>query len=156
MTMANRVRQFLEEQGVAHDVVTHPRTATSTETAQSAHVSGELVTKSVVIHHGKGYLLAVVPSTHRIELGTLQGLVDMPLGLATEDEVGALFEDCDLGAVPPIGAAYGMSVIVDDSLADAKEVYFEGGDHKTLIKVSGDAFQTLMKDARRGRFSHHV
>ena len=78
------------------------------------------------------------------------------LGLATEDEVGALFEDCDLGAVPPVGAAYGLSVIVDDGLADAQEVYFEGGDHKTLIKVSGDAFQTLMKDARRGRFSHHV
>ncbi|MDJ0949068.1 MAG: aminoacyl-tRNA deacylase [Alphaproteobacteria bacterium] len=156
MTMANRVREFLDSAGIAYDAVTHPRTATSTESAQAAHISGELVAKTVVIHHGQGYMLAVVPSTHRVELGTLQGLVDIPLGLATEDEVGTLFEDCDLGAVPPLGAAYGLNVIVDESLIDAPEVYFEGGDHKTLVRVAGDAFRAMMKDARQGRFSHHV
>ncbi len=80
----------------------------------------------------------------------------MPLGLATEGEIADLFDDCDLGAVPPVGAAYGLSVVLDESLVDAPEVYFEGGDHTTLVHVAGDAFGTLMSDARRGRFSHHV
>jgi Ala-tRNA(Pro) deacylase len=112
--------------------------------------------KSVVIHHELGYVLAVVPSTHRVELGTLQDVLDKRLGLATEGEVTTLFSDCEIGAIPPIGAAYGVPVVLDESLGDAPHLYFEGGDHKSLVHVSGDAFRVLTKDARRARFSHHA
>ncbi len=156
MTIANRLKQFLDAEGIVYDVVTHPRTATSSETAQAAHISGECVAKSVVIHHELGYLLVVVASTQRIELSALQAFLDTRLGLATEKEITELFDDCDLGAVPPVGAAYGLEVVLDESLADLPEVYFEGGDHRTLIHVTGDAFGALMKDARRGKLGHHV
>lgn len=156
MAIAERLKHYLEDEKIDYDIVSHPRTLTSMETAQAAHVSGEQVIKSVVIHHELGYLLAVVPSTHRIDLGTLQALAGTRLGLAAETEVGAVFSDCDLGAVPPIGAAYGVEVILDDSLEDLSEVYFEGGDHRTLVHASGAAFRALMKDARHGSFSHHT
>ena len=156
MTIANRLKHYLDDEGVAYDIVSHPRTVNSSGSAQAAHVSGERVVKSVLIHHGQGYVLAVVPSTHRIELGTLQELLQTRLGLATEAEIGELFDDCNLGAVPPVGRAYGLTVMLDDSLADMPDVYFEGGDHRNLVHVSGDDFGALMKDARRGRFSHHV
>ena len=105
--------------------------------------------KSVVVHHELGYALAVVPSTHRIELGTLQDVMDKRLGLASEDEVFSLFDDCDIGAIPPIGAAYDVPVIVDESLGDAADIYFEGGDHRTLVHVSGKDFRNLTMDAHR-------
>ena len=44
----------------------------------------------------------------------------------------------------------------DNCLSWLPDVYFEGGDHTTLIRASGDAFRLMVKDARRGRFSHHV
>lgn len=47
-----------------------------------------------------------------------------------------------------MGAAYGIDVVLDESLADVPEVYFEGGDHTTLIRASGDAFRLMVKDAR--------
>jgi Ala-tRNA(Pro) deacylase len=75
--------------------------------------------------------------------------------LATEDETAKLFDDCDRGAIPPVGSVYGLSVVVDESLDNVPEVYFEGGDHATLVHVTGDAFRRLMKDARRFRISHH-
>ena len=156
MTVTKRLRQFLDTEGVAYDVVTHPRTATTSETAHAAHISGECMAKSVVIHHELGYLLVVVPSTHRIELNALQEFMDTRLGLATEKEIADLFDDCDLGAVPPVGAAYGLDVVLDESLAKLPDVYFEGGDHRSLVHVTGDAFRTLMKDARRGNLSHHA
>ncbi len=156
MTIAHRLKEYLNNEGIAYDAVSHPRTYTSNEAAQAAHVSGERVVKSVVIHHELGFFLAVVPATHRIDLGTLQDLMGTRLGLASETEIGELFDDCDLGAVPPVGAAYGIDVVLDESLADVPEVYFEGGDHTTLIRASGDAFRLMVKDARRGRFSHHV
>ena len=156
MTIAKRLKQHLEDQGVTYELVSHPRTESSSRTAQAAHISGERVAKSVVVHHGDSYVLAVVPSTHRVELDSLKALLDKPLGLATESEIAELFDDCDLGAVPPVGAAYGLPVLLDESLADVDQVYFEGGDHTTLVQVAGDAFESLMADARRGRFSHHI
>lgn len=154
MTIASKLKDYLDKGGVRYDVVDHPRTATTSQTAHAAHVPGIRMAKSVVVHHEMGYVLAVVPSTHRVELDTLQGVLDRRLGLATEREIEDLFDDCDVGAVPPIGAAYGLPMVVDESIADAPDVYFEGGDHRTLVHMSGEAFRALTKDARRTRFSH--
>jgi len=156
MTIANKLRQYLDSEGVHYDVTAHPRTATTSESAEAAHIPGSWMAKSVVVHHELGYVLAVVPSTHRVELGTLQDVLDKRLGLATEDEVTTLFNDCEIGAIPPIGAAYGVPVVLDESVGDAPHLYFEGGDHKSLVHVSADGFRVLTKDARRARFSHHA
>lgn len=154
MTIATRLRQYLESEGVSYDVVPHPRTATSIGSAHAAHVPGDKVAKTIVVHHELGYVLAVVPSTHRVELGTLQDILDTHLSLATEDELGRLFDDCELGAIPPIGAAYGVPVVLDESMCGATDLFFEGGDHTSLVHVSGEALQNLTKDARRAHFSH--
>jgi len=154
MTIAHRLREYLDGAGVTYDVVAHTRTVTSSRSAQAAHVPGLKLAKPVVIHHELGYVLAVVPSTHRVELGALQSILDTRLGLASESEVATLFDDCDTGAIPPIGAAYGLPVILDESIGDASDTYFEGGDHTSLVHVDGQAFRTLTKDARRARFSH--
>lgn len=156
MAIAARVRQHLENAGIAFDIVAHPRTLSSSKSAEAAHVPGDRLAKTIVVHHEQGYLLAVVPSTHRVELGALQAVTDRRLGLATEREIETIFDDCDLGAVPPLGAAYNLPVWLDTSLDEAPEVYFEGGDHMTLVRVTGDAFRALMKDARRARFSHRA
>ena len=154
MTIAKKLQDYIDRQGVAYDMVPHHRTSTSSQSAQAAHVPGKNLAKSVVIHHETGYVLAVVPSTHRIELSTLQDLMARRLGLASEDEVSALFADCDTGAVPAVGPAYDVPVILDESLDKASDVYFEGGDHRTLVHTSGIAFRQLMKEARVARFSH--
>ena len=156
MSIAKTLGRHLTRSGVGFDVVSHPRTLSSTRTAEAAHVSGERLAKAVVLHDEQGYLLAVVPSTHRLELTAVQRLVERSMSLATEGEIADLFGDCELGAVPPVGPAYGLDVLMDDSLADQPEVYFEAGDHRSLVHVNGADFDVLMGEAQRGRFSHHV
>ena len=77
-------------------------------------------------------------------------------GKPTEGEIATLFDDCAAGAIPPIGAAYGVPALVDESCDGCSELYFEGGDHHTLVHVSGDAFQALTRDARRAHISQPV
>ena len=154
MTIAKKLQDYIDREGIAYDTVPHHRTATTSQSAQAAHVPGSRLAKTVVVHHETGYVLAVVPSTHRIELTTLQEVMDRRLGLASEDEVSTLFSDCDEGAAPPVGMAYNVPVIMDESLGNANDVYFEGGDHRTLVHVTGPNFRTLMKDAQVARFSH--
>lgn len=154
MTIASKLKKYLDTKGVSYDVIPHSRTATARQTARAAHIPGSVMAKSVIVHHELGYAVAVVPSTHRVELGKLQDILDKRLGLASEDEIGNIFDDCDIGAVPPIGAAYSLPVVLDESLASADDLYFEGGDHRTLVHVSGRDFRDLTQDARRANFSH--
>lgn len=156
MTIAKRLREYLAAEAVGFETVAHPRTATASESAQAAHVPGDQLAKTVVIHHDKGYVLAVVPSSHRVDLPALQDILHRDIGLASENEVAELFEDCDRGAAPPIGAAYGIPVVLDRSLLGQTHVWFEGGDHRTLVKLAGPDFDRLMRSARLGSFSRRV
>jgi Ala-tRNA(Pro) deacylase len=156
MAIALTLKRFLTEHRVDYDVVAHPRTLTSMETAAEAHVPGDRLIKCVIIEDDQGYLMVALPSTHRLELGQLHRQLQRNLGLATEDELAGLFKDCEVGAIPPIGPAYGIETVVDDSLLQADDVYFEAGDHEELIHVSGKQFQDFVADARHGYFSHHV
>ena len=156
MSIANKLKQYLVGQGVAYDIVEHPRSVTASESAHRAHVLADQMAKSVVVHFDQGYALAVVPCTSRVELGRVQKELGKRLGLASESEIGDVFKDCDMGAVPPIGAAYGLEVIVDAHLMEEPDIYFEGGDHRALVHVSGDGFNRLLKDARRARIGHQM
>lgn len=153
MSIAYRVENYLIEHDVPYDVVAHPHTATSLETAEMAHVPGDRIAKTVVLEDDQGYLMAVVPASCRIDLGELHRQMNRNLGLATEPELNSLFDDCELGAVPPVGLAYGIETIVDDSLAEQSEIYFEAGDHECLIRVSGEGFDSIMEDMQHGYFS---
>jgi Ala-tRNA(Pro) deacylase len=154
MTIAKRLKAYLDAEGVKYETVDHPRTATARETAEAAHVPGSRLAKTVVIHVEAGPLLAVVPSSHRVDLGALQSLLDRRLGLASETEIGALFDDCDIGAAPPVGPAYNVPTVVDESLSGLDRVWFEGGDHRTLVSIAGADFDRLMRTAQHGEFSH--
>jgi Ala-tRNA(Pro) deacylase len=153
MSIARRLKAHLESESVSYETVAHPRTATTSQSAEVAHVPGDKLAKCVVVHFEEGHALAVVPSSHRVDLTALQALVDRRIGLASETEVEQLFDDCDAGAAPPIGAAYDLPTLLDESLLGLDRVWFEGGDHRTLVSVSGEDFDRLMKDARHGSFS---
>jgi Ala-tRNA(Pro) deacylase len=155
MAIASTVSNYLAEHDVAYDVLTHPHTATSGESAQAAHVPGTRLAKSVVLEDEQGYLMVVLPSNRQIDLGELHRQLNRNLGLATEGELGSLFNDCEIGALPAMGPAYGMETVVDDALAEQSDIYFEAGDHEQLIHVSAETFQILLgESARHGRFSH--
>jgi len=153
MAVAVHLKNYLASQGVAYEVVTHPRASHMMGAAHKAHVPSESVAKGVLLEDGNGYVLAVVPATHHVDLGQLHRWLNRPLGLATEPELARLFEDCELGAIPPVGAAYGLETIFDDSLGERPDVYLEAGDHRTLIHVKGEDFVRLMAGTKHARIS---
>lgn len=156
MAMASRIANYLVEQDADFDLLDHPYSATSMESAQLAHVPGDRIAKSVVLEDDRGYLLAVLPASCRVDLGELHRQTQRSLGLATEHELRALFEDCEPGAVPPLGPAYDIETIIDDTLAEQPDIYFEAGDHEQLVHVSGETFGTLLGEVRYSDFSRHL
>ena len=153
MGIASRLQRYLEEHGIQHDVTEHRKTSTSASTAGVSHISPDRLAKGVVVKHEKGYMLVVVPASRHVELKVLGRWLKRPVTLAGEEETIGLFPDCEEGAIPPVGAAYGLSTAVDESLDRQQEIYLEGGDHRTLVRLSGGEFRRLMETAPHQRFS---
>lgn len=156
MGISITLKEYLADLGVSYDIISHKRAVDSAAIAQAAHVSGEKVAKAVVLKTDTGFLLVIVPSTHKVDLAKISHDTDQRLGLATEHDLSEKFADCDLGAVPACGSAFGLSVLIDKSLDAVGDVYFEAGDHEHLVHLSTQDFQRLNTDALYGEYSHHV
>ena len=71
--------------------------------------------------------------------------------LVKEDEFTQLIqscdecEDCDVGAMPPFGNLFGLSVLVSEKLAKDEEIVFNGGSHSELVKLAYKDFERLVK-----------
>ena len=154
MTVSPTLQKYLD-QGVSYDLIAHAPTMSSTRTAEACHVSGEALAKAVVLRRDGGYMMAVLPASHHLHLSALKSQLGHKVDLASEDEIERLFGDCERGAIPALGECYGLDVIVDDSIDPRRDIYVEGGDHTTLIRMDGEEFARLTAKAWRGHFSTH-
>ncbi len=144
MAIAQRLKWYLDHHGVAYEVIPHPRTESSLETARVSHVDEGHLVKCVLLEDERGYLLAALPASRRVSLADVRERLERPLELATEAELGDIFDDCQVGAVPPVGRAYGIPTVIDESLLRLEEVYFEAGEHEDLVHLEGAEFARLM------------
>lgn len=152
MSIAITLKNYLEQTGVEYELVPHPYSRNSIETAEQAHIPPEKLAKSVILEDEGGYLMAVCPATCKIKLGDLYHETNRKLQFANEAELADMLGDCVLGAVPPVGDLYDIDVIVDTELFMQPDVYFEAGDHEDLIHVSAEGFQQLMRNAEHASF----
>lgn len=156
MAMAITMREFLKNQDVDFEELQHPRAVTASRIAEQSHVSGEQLAKAVLIKGDSGYRVLVIPSTCWVDLSELSHQFHERLGLATEEEIRDLFGDCEPGALTPLGQAYGLRVCYDETLASQPDIYFDAGDHETLVHMANREFRRLMATAEHGRFSRHL
>ena len=156
MAIAASVYDYLSRERIRYDMLVHPITQDSAHSAQTAHVPGDQLAKCVLLEDENGYVMAVLPASHRLDMQAVRDELHRPVGLATESEIASLFSDCEPGAIPPLAPAYGIEAVVDQSLGDIPDVYFEAGDHVSLVHVSGRDFHKLMSDAPHRHISHHL
>jgi len=154
MAVASTVEQYLIDKSIDYELVPHPHTGSSHETAEAAHVPEDHIAKAVILKDPAGYAMVVVPASHWVETKHLRKELDRDLELVAEAELASLFADCETGAVPPLGPAYGITTYLDETLTTLANVYFEAGDHQHLMRTSGDDFRQLLSGVRRGHFSH--
>src|SRR4051812_31328968 len=121
------IRDYLQSQRVPFAILLHRPAPSATRLARSVAMPGHWVAKAVLLRADDRYVLAVLPSTHRIVLECLPEVLRAhDVRLATEDEIERVFVDCERGARPPFGRLYGLRTLVDASLAGQDDIVFEG------------------------------
>jgi Ala-tRNA(Pro) deacylase len=155
MAIATTLENYLRYMRVPFEVLPHPKVVTSVRTASAAHIPPHHMAKAVMLEDEMGYIMAVIPADRHVHFGALREEFGRSMGLVTEPELSAMFKDCALGAIPPLGAAYGIEAVVDEEIMEGNEVYFEAGDHEEVVRMRRDDFVRLLGPAKHGRFSTH-
>lgn len=153
MAIAITIQNYLQDLGVKYAPLPHEHAETASMTAELSHVPGTRLVKAVIVKEAGGYNMALLPASYHLRLNELQEVMGRDLDLATEDEFVGMFDDCAPGAIPAVGMAYGMSVVVEDDLAKTGDLFFEGGDHETLVHMRAEDFNHLVAEAPHGHFS---
>src|SRR5437870_4672900 len=112
-----RLDELLSNHHIAFQHLHHRPTYTANRMAQTLHVPGQEVAKTVLLRADGRYLLAVLPATYMIDLDQLRHDLDADdLEMASESEMDRVFPDCERGAIPPFGSMYHLETVVDESL----------------------------------------
>ena len=156
MPIARRLQWYLDASGVRYEVLPHPHSTNSRETAHEAHVPPGRLAKPVLLEDERGYVMAIVPASHRVDLGRLNQQLHRELELAKEREIAELFHDCERGAMPPLGGPYRVPTVYDDALEAAPDIYFEAGDHEDVVHLPCSEFLRLLEGSLHGHFSQRI
>jgi len=94
-----RVTEFLDKSAVHYEVSEHAPAFTSQQMAAVEHEQGRYVAKPVIIKADGKYIMCVLAACYKNDLGALKSQFGAKsVELATEKEIGSIFDDCDLGA----------------------------------------------------------
>jgi Ala-tRNA(Pro) deacylase len=156
MAIPESIRKFVETSGIGFTPIHHRLAYTAQEEAAAVHVPGREWAKTVVcIADGKP-MLALLPAYDRVDLGALRAASGAKeVHLADEKEFGALYPECETGAMAPFGPLYGQTVYVDEALTKDAEITFHAGTHVDAMRMTYVDFAKLVHPvpARIGRLS---
>jgi Ala-tRNA(Pro) deacylase len=135
------VTRYLDDHGVAYEVVEHEQTFTAADEGRATNLPLEQVAKVVVLHDRDGYRLAVIPATHRLDLHKARDALDASasLQLATEDEMRDDFPQFEVGALPPLGPMLPAPELLDRRLLEYSGVLCSAGDHRHSVLLDPKA-----------------
>lgn len=138
--------EFLDRSNVKYTVCTHSPAFTAQEVAQSAHIPGKEIAKTVIVWMDGTMAMVVLPGSHMINFSLLREMTKANnVELATEAEFKDRFPECEVGAMPPFGNLFNMPVFVGSSLAEDSEIAFNAGSHRELVRMSYADYLNLVK-----------
>jgi Ala-tRNA(Pro) deacylase len=145
----SRLRQFLDDQKIKYVVISHSVAYTAGGIAALTHIPGRELAKTVIVKIDDELAMAVVSASQHVDLELLKAATNAKsVQLATEDDFKDRFPDCEVGAMPPFGNLYGMSVFTEESLARDKEIAFNAGSHRELVRLAWEDFERLVRPRR--------
>jgi Ala-tRNA(Pro) deacylase len=143
---AKKLKEFLDSEAVKYVKLTHSTAYTAHEIAQSLHISGRKVAKTVIVLIDGKMAMAVLPANRSVNFDHFRKAIGAKkVELATEGQFKGMFPDCELGAMPPFGNLYGMDVYADPHLTEDDEIFFNACTHSELIEMSYVDFERLVK-----------
>ncbi|MDN6320901.1 MAG: YbaK/EbsC family protein [Marinobacter sp.] len=141
-----QLKEFLDEANVEYMCLTHPPAFTAQQLAHHVKIGGDKVVKTVIIELDGKMAMLVMPATWRVRWDSLSRILDTDfVDLADEQEFQDRFPDCEVGAMPPFGNLFGMTVYCAESLTEQPELAFAAGSHTETLHMKTQDFLNLVQ-----------
>jgi len=140
---------FLDTNNIKYVNITHSTAFTAQDVAESAHISGKEMAKTVIVWMDGSMAMVVLPASSMVDFNKLKEVVAAKsIELASESEFKDRFPSCEIGAMPPFGNLFNMKVLVDTMLAEDTEFSFNAGTHHELIRMPYADYERLVKPTK--------
>src|SRR5690554_2193637 len=141
-----QLKEFLDGANVEYMCLTHPPAFTAQQLAHHVKIAGDKVVKTVIIELDGKMAMLVMPATWRVRWESLSRILDTDfVDLADEQAFQDRFPDCEVGAMPPFGNLFGMTVYCAESLTEQPELAFAAGSHTETLHMKTRDFLNLVQ-----------
>lgn len=135
--------EWLATHEVEHEVHEHPEAFTARGTASAEGVDPATFAKVVAVgtEDGRSALL-IVDAIDQVDLRKARRALDADdVRLLSEPDAALLTPDCATGAVPAVGALFGLPMIADFAVRDDPAISFNAGSHRFSVRVERAAWE---------------
>lgn len=145
MRTCSDVHNYLQEQGVAHEMVHLPRpTTTAARAAELLGVPIAEVVKSLLFLADGAPTLVLVPGDATVDTGALAAVLGVRRVVLARGEDVLEATGYRVGAVPPCGLASDLPVVADPRAFAPAVVYCGGGATATMLKIRSADLKELL------------
>jgi Ala-tRNA(Pro) deacylase len=143
--ISTKLREYLDSAGVGYTRHPHRTVYTSQEIAQSVHIPGREMVKSVILKADeKKLIMAVLSANDTANLDILRNEIGCgELRLASETEFRDAFPTCSSGAMPPFGNIFDLPVYCEANLSRNRDIEFNAGSHDETIRMRFEDYELL-------------
>ena len=146
MQCKERLEGYLREHQVPYQLQHHAQTFTAQKIAESEHIPGKMVAKTVIILVDNNMVALVLPASYRVDLNRVQAVLGArETRLAHETEFVTAFPDCEVGTMPPFGNLYGIPVCVERRLTAEETIVFPIGTYTDTMSLRYADFERLVQ-----------
>lgn len=128
---------WLAAQRVEYEIHQHDRAVTARATATAEGVDPRTFAKVVAVasHDGRQAII-VLDATDHLDLGKARHVLGTSeVRLLSEPQLTALAPGCEVGAMPAVGALFGLTTYADYAVRDDPEISFNAGSHRFSARV---------------------
>jgi Ala-tRNA(Pro) deacylase len=139
------LKKFLDDNKVKYVTIRHSIAYTAQQIAESAHIPGDEMAKTVIVKLDGRLVMAVLRGTDKVDIDLLRGAAGAKdAELAGEVQFQGKFPGVEVGAMPPFGNLYDMPVYVEEGLTRDERIAFNAGSHSELIQLNYADFERLV------------
>jgi Ala-tRNA(Pro) deacylase len=136
MAVNQKLSGYLDSIGIQWEPLSHPEALSSVDEARALGIDPDEVAKSLVLKGREGYVLAVIPGGHRLDMHKVRDATgDKSTHLASEADLARDFSDYELGAAPPAPGLLNVRGFVDPTVRSREWIVFAAGTHTDSVRM---------------------
>tara|TARA_R110002110_G_scaffold383245_2_gene594604 strand:+ start:43998 stop:45422 length:1425 start_codon:yes stop_codon:yes gene_type:complete len=152
----SNIYSYLDSHKIKYEVIKHAKTFTLEQAATVCQIPRSALLRTVVLEEEHGMIMAILPMDRLLDFSSLCKALNRDMVPAKHSVVSKLFTNCDPGSYPPLPDFFKVDAILDRSIMALDIIYFEPGQHDTLIKMQRDDFVALQRSTWQGEFSSPI